>query len=161
MNISKDKVVVLHYTLTDNAGQVLDSSQGKDPLAYIHGSGGIIPGLEKALENKTAGDAVQVTVPPAEAYGEKDESLIQAVPRKLFGDAAKLRAGMQFQANTQAGPRLMTIIAFQADEVVVDANHQLAGVTLNFDVKILDVRDATAEELEHGHVHGPGGHHHH
>jgi FKBP-type peptidyl-prolyl cis-trans isomerase SlyD len=160
MQVNKDKVVSIDYTLTSDAGQVLDSSQGKAPLEYLHGAGNIIPGLESALQGKTAGEAVKVSVPPAQAYGERDERMVQPVPRTAFQGIDRIEPGMQFQANTQGGPRIVTIVGVNADQVTVDANHPLAGQTLNFDVKVIDVRDATQEELSHGHAHGAGGHQH-
>ena len=160
MNIAKDKVVSIDYTLTDDGGKVLDSSSGREPLAYLHGAGNIIPGLESALEGKGRGDQLNVSIKPPDAYGDRDDRMIQAVPRTAFGGAQNIEPGMQFQANTPAGPRVITVVGVEDDQVTVDANHPLAGQTLNFDVKVVDVRDATAAELEHGHVHGPGGHQH-
>jgi FKBP-type peptidyl-prolyl cis-trans isomerase SlyD len=158
MNIAKDKVVSIDYTLTDDAGKVLDSSNGREPLAYLHGAGNIIPGLESALEGKGQGDQLNVSIKPADGYGERDDRMVQAVPRSSFGGVQTIEPGMQFQANTPAGPRVITVVGVQGDQVTVDANHPLAGQTLNFDVKVVDVRDATSTELQHGHVHGPGGH---
>lgn len=160
MQIAKDKVVSIDYTLTDSAGSVLDSSKGHAPLSYLHGSGNIIPGLEKALEGKSAGDSLQVVVPPEQGYGVRDPKLIQDVPRTAFGKA-EVKAGMQFRAEgPNAGSRMVTVVSVQKDTVQIDANHPLAGQTLNFDVKIVSIREASQEELDHGHVHGPGGHHH-
>lgn len=162
MNVAQDKVVLIHYTLKNDAGSVIDSSSGGDPLAYIHGQGNIIPGLEKALEGKTTGDKLSVKVDPAEGYGVRDASLVQQVPRRAFGGAPSIQPGMQFHAQTSQGhTRVVTVTGIQGDMVTVDGNHPLAGENLNFDVEIAEVRDATQEELEHGHVHGPGGHHHH
>lgn len=160
MQIAQDKVVLIHYTLTNDAGETIDSSSGGDPLAYIHGQGNIIPGLEKALEGKQSGDKLSVKVAPAEGYGERDDKLVQQVPKRQFG-GANLKPGMQFHAQTSHGhARVVTVVRIQGDMVTVDGNHPLAGETLNFDVEVADVREATHEELEHGHVHGPGGHHH-
>jgi FKBP-type peptidyl-prolyl cis-trans isomerase SlyD len=159
MQISKHKVVTMDYTLTDDQGTVIDSSQGRDPLAYIQGVGNIIPGLEQALEGKTSGEALSVTISPEDAYGERDETLLRAVPRNLF-DVDDLQVGMQFQTQSEAGMEIVTIVGVTDDDVTIDANHPLAGVTLNFDVTVVDVRDATEDELSHGHVHGPGGHEH-
>lgn len=162
MQIDKDKVVTINYKLTDPEGQVLDSSEGRDPLAYLHGRGNIIAGLESALEGKNPGEQVQVTIEPAQGYGEKDDTLVQQVPRSKFEGVDKVEPGMQFTAQTQMGPRVISVVDVDQDseQVTIDANHPLAGVTLNFDVDIVEVRDATAEELDHGHVHGPGGHQH-
>jgi len=161
MKISHEKVVSIHYTLTDSAGTKLDSSSGDHPLAYLHGFGNIIPGLENALEGKATGDKLSVTVEPGEGYGERDEGLVQAVPRTAFKGVKELAPGMQFQAQGPQGTRLVVVTQVTEDLVTVDANHPLAGQTLHFEVEVSEVRDATNEELEHGHVHGPGGHHHH
>jgi len=160
MQISKNKVVTINYTLTGNDGEVIDSSTGHEPLAYIHGTDYMIPGLEQALEGHAVGDSLSVTVEPKDGYGERNESLVQLVQRELFGNVEKLEPGMQFQAHTDDGIEMVTITAVNEDEITVDGNHPLAGATLNFDVEVVDVRDATAEELDHGHVHGPEGHHH-
>ena len=161
--VAKDKVVAIDYTLTNPEGEVLDTSrgQGGEPLTYLHGAGNIIPGLEQALEGKNPGDTVQATIPPERAYGNKDPKMVQAVPRRMFGGAQDIRVGQRFQAqNPQGHTRVVTIVGIDPEQVTVDANHPLAGVTLNFDVTVIDVRDATPEELSHGHVHGPGGHAH-
>jgi FKBP-type peptidyl-prolyl cis-trans isomerase SlyD len=162
MLVAQDKVVLIHYTLKNDAGSVIDSSAGGDPLAYIHGQGNIIPGLEKALEGRQKGDKVSVKVEPAEGYGVRDDALMQQVPRRAFGSVAKIEPGMQFHAQTSQGQtRVVTVTHVQGDMVTVDGNHPLAGENLHFDVEITEVRDATEEEQAHGHVHGPGGHHHH
>jgi len=160
MQVAKNKVVSIDYTLKNDAGEVIDSSEGHEPLFYLHGAQNIVPGLESALEGKAAGDRIQVSIAPAEAYGERNEALQQAVPREAFQGVEDLEVGMQFRAESDAGQQIVTITAIEGDEVTVDGNHPLAGETLNFDVTVVEVRDATAEELEHGHVHGPGGHHH-
>lgn len=160
MQVAKDKVVAIDYTLKDDEGTVLDSSEGREPLAYIHGAGNIIPGLERALEGKQAGDNVSVRVDPAEAYGERDDALTQAVPMQMFQGVENVEAGMRFQAQTSSGVQVVTVTKVEGDQVTVDANHPLAGVPLNFDVNVREVREATAEELSHGHVHGPGDHDH-
>jgi len=160
MQIAKNKVVSIEYTLTDSAGSVLDSSSGQAPLAYLHGSGNIIPGLENALEGKSAGDSLKVVVPPEQAYGIHDAKLVQDVPRTAFGKT-DVKPGMQFRAEgPNAGSRLIKIVSVKQDTIQIDANHPLAGQTLNFDVKVVSIRDASQEELDHGHVHGAGGHHH-
>jgi FKBP-type peptidyl-prolyl cis-trans isomerase SlyD len=160
MNVAKDKVVSIDYTLTGKDGQLIDTSQGRGPLEYLHGAGNIIPGLEQALEGKAQGEQVNVSVPPEHAYGTRDDRMVQAVPRAAFQGAQEIRPGMQFQAQTNGGPRLITVVAVAGDQVTIDANHPLAGQTLNFDVNVVGVREATQEELSHGHVHGPGGHAH-
>jgi FKBP-type peptidyl-prolyl cis-trans isomerase SlyD len=160
LNISKDSVVSIHYTLTDDQKQVLDSSSGKEPLVYIHGSGSIIPGLEQALEGKSQGEKLKVTILPEDAYGPRHAEMVQNVLKSEFQDADKIHVGMRFQVNTQGGPLVLTVIEVKETEVVVDGNHPLAGMTLHFDVEVTDIRTATEEELAHGHVHGEGGHHH-
>ena len=161
MDISKDKVVAIDYKLTDNDGQVLDSSEGQEPLFYLHGAGNIIPGLENSLEGKSTGDQLQVTVAPAEGYGERNDELKQQVLREQFEGIDDLELGMQFRVPTESGQHIVvTVVEIGEDVVTIDGNHALAGVTLNFDVTVREVREATEEELSHGHVHGPGGHEH-
>jgi FKBP-type peptidyl-prolyl cis-trans isomerase SlyD len=161
MSIKDNSAVSFHYSLTDDEGQQLDSSAGKEPLAYLHGAGNIIPGLENALTGKAVGDSMTVAVSAAEGYGEVQQELIQDVPRTSFQGVEQIEVGMQFEAQTgQGGTVPVTVTAVTDETVTVDGNHPLAGKNLNFDVSIEAVRDATAEELEHGHVHGPGGHHH-
>ena len=152
--IGEKMVVSMHYTLTDADGKVLDSSEGSEPLSYLHGAGNIIPGLEKALIGKVADDALQVTVAPADGYGEVVPELMQTVDKAAFQGVETLEAGMAFEAEGPNGEVQRVVIAkVEGDEVTVDGNHPLAGVTLSFDVKIVSVRDATEEELSHGHVH--------
>lgn len=160
MQIAESRVVVMHYTLTSSKGEVLDSSQGREPLAYLHGAGNIIPGLERALEGKQAGDKLKVSIEPKDGYGERDPGLVQQMPRRMFKGINNLQVGQQLHAQGPNGPRAITVVAMAGDMVTVDGNHALAGETLNFDVEITEVRAATAEEMSHGHVHGPGGHHH-
>jgi FKBP-type peptidyl-prolyl cis-trans isomerase SlyD len=160
MQVARDAVVVIHYTLTNAAGEVLDSSAGGEPLAYIHGGGNIVTGLEEALEGKAAGDKVAVAVPAEKAYGVRDASLVQQVPKRAFQGVGEVKTGMRFTAQTEQGPRPVVVTRVAGDMVTVDGNHPLAGEALNFDVQITEVRAATAEELAHGHVHGTGGHHH-
>lgn len=160
MQVAENSVVLIHYTLTNDQGEVLDSSSGGEPLAYLHGSGNIIPGLERALEGKQAGDKLVVKVAPADGYGERNDSLIQQVPKRAFQGVAQIQPGMSFTAQSSQGPMQVTVTAVAGDMVTVDGNHPLAGETLNFDVEVAEVRKATLEELSHGHVHGPGGHHH-
>ena len=160
MQIEDQKVVTLHYTLTDNEGKTLDKSDDGS-FAYLHGARNIIPGLETALSGKSAGDQFGVSVEPEEGYGERSDAMIQEVPKNMFQDESQIQVGSQFHAQ---GPQdqmlVVTVTEIRDDTVVVDGNHPLAGVQLNFDVTVVDVRDATAEEIEHGHVHGPGGHQH-
>jgi len=160
VEIAADRVVLIHYTLKDDAGAVLDTSAGAEPLAYIQGHGNLVVGLEKALEGKRDGDTVAVAVPPADGYGVHDAALIQRVPKRSLQGSGEIKKGMQFQARTEHGMRMFTVTGMVGDMVTLDGNHPLADKTLYFDVEIVSVRAATAEELEHGHVHGAGGHHH-
>jgi FKBP-type peptidyl-prolyl cis-trans isomerase SlyD len=160
MAIADRAVVSLEYTLTDDDGEVIDTSEGGEPLTYLHGTGSIIPGLESVLTGRVAGDALQVTVAAKDGYGEHDDALVTEATRSQFPKGAKLEVGMQFEASGPEGRQVVTISSIDGDSVVLDANHPLAGKTLHFDVKIVEVRAATEQELHHGHVHGPGGHHH-
>jgi FKBP-type peptidyl-prolyl cis-trans isomerase SlyD len=160
MQVAENTVVDIDYTLTDDDGQVLDSSEGRGPLTYLHGVGGIIPGLERELDGKQVGDQLQVAVAPADGYGERNEALRQDVPRDQFGGVEDLDLGMQFRVDTDAGPMVLTIVAIEGDLVTIDGNHPLAGVNLNFAVTVRSVREATEEELAHGHAHGPDDHEH-
>ncbi len=160
MDITADRVVTIHYTLKNDGGEVLDSSSGGEPLAYIQGHGNLVAGLEKALEGKSAGATLAVVVDPAVGYGVRDEALIQRVPKRSLQGAGEVKKGMQFQARTDDGMRLFTVTGLVGDMVTLDGNHPLADQTLHFDIEVIEVREATSEELEHGHVHGAGGHHH-
>lgn len=159
MQISNEKVAAIHYTLRNNAGEVLDSSEGKDPLYYLHGFGNLIPGMEEGLEGKVVGDKFQINVSPEKGYGVRNEEAVQEVPREAFGDA-EIQVGMQFRAGNDQGQYIVTIVEVGTETVKVDGNHPLAGVELQFDVEVMEVRDASAEEVAHGHVHGPHGHNH-
>ncbi|MGE0772274.1 MAG: peptidylprolyl isomerase [Cyclobacteriaceae bacterium] len=156
MQVAKDKVVSIHYTLTDNDGKVLDSSSGRDPLNYLHGHGNLIKGMENGLEGKKKGDKFDLKVSPEEGYGVKSEKMVQQVPMKAFG-TQRVEKGMQFQTNNG---QVVTVTDVGTESVTVDANHPLAGVELNFKVEVMEVREATQTEKDHGHVHGPGGHDH-
>jgi len=160
MSIAQNSVVTIHYTLKDDAGEIIDSSREGDPIAYLHGHGNLVPGLERELEGKTTGDKVNVSVTPEQGYGEYDKQLVQQVPRRALQGIPNVRVGMRLQAQTPQGPRAVVVTRLVGDMVTIDGNHPLAGKNLNFDVDITDVRDATEEELEHGHVHGAGGHDH-
>lgn len=153
MQIAKNAVVAIDYTLHDTEGEVIDASPDGQPLKYLHGAGNIIPGLENALEGKTAGEDLEVTIAPVDAYGERDDRLTQDVPRSMFEGVEDIKAGMRFQAQTESGPQVVTVAAVTGDQVTVDANHPLAGETLKFTVRIADVREASEEEISHGHVH--------
>lgn len=152
--IGDNLVVSMHYKLTDNEGNVLDSTDGAEPLEYLHGAGNLIPGLEKALVGKVEGSSMQVTVDPAEAYGEVMPELIQVVELAAFQGVESVEVGMAFEAQAADGSMERIVVKeVSGDKVTIDANHPLAGVMLNFDVEIVAVREATAEEVAHGHVH--------
>ena len=160
MKIEKDRVVRFHYAVAETGqASVENSKDGGEPIAILFGHGNIIPGLEKAMDGREAGDSFQATVPAAEAYGERREGLSQRIPKKHFG-AQKLEPGMQVVLQTNFGPRAVTIEKVGMSVVDVDLNHPMAGKDLDFDIEIVEVREASAEELAHGHVHGDGGHQH-
>ena len=154
MEIKKDRVVTIDYSLRDSTGKLIDSSEGAEPLLYLHGNENIIPGLEKELEGKNPGDSLTCVIAPENAYGERDEALVFKVQKKDFGENAEVAPGMQFEAQGEEGSQIVTVVKIEGEDVTLDANHPLAGQTLHFDVKVVDVREATPEELEHGHVHG-------
>jgi FKBP-type peptidyl-prolyl cis-trans isomerase SlyD len=161
MLIAANKAVSIDYTLTNDAGEVIDSSAGGVPMVYLHGAGNIIAGLEKALEGKTAGDELSVAVEPEDAYGEYSAELVAVLGREMFEGVDELEVGMQFHASGPDGSmQIVTIRDLDGNEVTVDGNHPLAGQRLNFQVKVVNVREANAEELAHGHIHGEGGHQH-
>ena len=159
MKIEKDRVVRFHYTVSEVGQEALESSKEREPLAILIGHGNIIPGLESAMDGREAGESFGVDVPAAQAYGEKRDGLTQRVPKKHFG-AQRLESGMQVVLNTNFGPRAVTIQKVGMSVVDIDLNHPMAGKDLHFDVEIVEVREASSEELEHGHVHGDGGHQH-
>jgi FKBP-type peptidyl-prolyl cis-trans isomerase SlyD len=161
MQIAKHRVVTLAYTLKDDDDRIIDQSDDGS-FCYLHGASNIIPGLENALTGKSAGDELSVSVPPEQAYGVHDAEKTQSVPRDMFPSGETIETGMQFHAQGPDGQQLVvTVVKVEDQSITVDGNHPLAGVRLNFDVRVLDVREATGEEIAHGHVHGPGGHHHH
>jgi FKBP-type peptidyl-prolyl cis-trans isomerase SlyD len=155
MKVEEHAVVLIHYVLTNDDKEVLDSSEGQDPLAYLHGTGHLIPGLEAQLLGKAAGDKLDVTVQPEDGYGEFNEELVQTVPRTAFEGVETIEPGMQFQTANEDGSdgQTITVVSAENDEVTIDGNHPLAGVILHFAVDIIEIREASAEELEHGHVH--------
>lgn len=157
MKVQKDKVVSIHYTLKNSEGKIIDSSAGKSPLYYLHGNRNLISGMEEGLEGKSKGDKFDIRVSPEKGYGLRKDALVQEVPRTVFG-SQKVEVGMEF--NTGKG---QTVIVKRVglEKVTVDGNHPLAGEELFFNVEVMEVRDASHEELDHGHVHGPDGHHHH
>lgn len=148
MQVAKNRVVTIDYTLTDDDGLVLDSSRGGEPFSYVQGTGSIPPGLEAALEGRSPGEELRVDVPPDQAYGERDESLVEVVPVERFEGADEVQVGQHFQTSDASGTRVVTVVGVEHGMVTVDGNHPLAGETLHFDVKILDVREATPEDLE-------------
>ncbi len=160
MKIEDKKVVDFHYTLRNEEGEELDSSREREPMAYLHGAGNIIPGLEKAMEGRVAGEQFEVLVPPGEAYGERTEANVQRIPLKRLGRIPKPQPGQVLGLQTQQGPVQVTVLKVGRFNIDVDANHPLCGQSLNFEVEIIGVREATQEELSHGHAHGPGGHQH-
>lgn len=157
MKISKNAAVSFHFTLKVD-GKTIESSVGAEPLVYLHGHSAIVPGLEDALNDRTKGDTFNVTLSPEKAYGPRSEELVQKVPRNQFPE--DIKPGVQFQVDGPQGPMVITVTEVTDKEVTIDANPEMAGQTLNFDIEVVDVRAATPEELAHGHVHGPGGHHH-
>jgi len=160
MQIANNAVVSFNYTLTDDQGKVIDSSDGREPLTYLQGSGQIVPGLEKAMDGHQVGDRFDVDVVPEEGYGIRHAELVQEVPREAFQGVEDVQPGMQFQGQGPQGVINVTVTKVEDGKVHIDGNHPLAGQTLHFAVEITGVREASAEELAHGHVHGEGGHHH-
>ena len=160
MQIKENSVVNIHYTLTNDAGEVLDSSSGKEPLMYMHGHNNLIPGLEDQLAGKKAGDKFNADVEAEDAYGLHHEEAIQQIPLSALANIPNLEVGMQLQASTDQGPVAVRVAEINDDRVVLDGNHPLAGERLHFAVEVVSVRDATPSELEHGHAHGGDGHHH-
>jgi len=159
MKVGLNKVVAIHYTLTNNEGTVLDSSNGRDPLNFIHGLGHLIPGMEEGLHGKEVGNKFQLKVSPEKGYGNYQNEMVQQVPVSAFA-GQEINVGMQFEAGSDEQRFLVNIKAIDAETVTVDGNHPLAGVELNFDIEVMEIREATDDEIAHGHVHGPEGHHH-
>lgn len=160
MQIEQNKVAVIDYTVKTAEGQLIDTSEDNEPLAFLCGFQNIVPGLEAALMGKSTADQVEVIVAPQDAYGERNDEMVKEVPISAFQGVEKIEAGMQFQAESPNGPQLITVTKVEDETVTVDGNHPLAGMELHFDVTIKEVRDASEEEIAHGHVHGEGGHHH-
>ncbi len=157
--IKKDSVASIKFCLKNDAGEELDRAEADQPLSYLHGRGQIVPGLEKALEGLKAGDKTEVALTPAEGYGELDPSLKMTIAKSQFPEDAKIDLGMQFGADIGGQEKVFTVLAVEGDQITVDGNHPLAGQALNFSVEVLETREATKEELDHGHSHD--GHHHH
>jgi len=161
MTISQHKVVSIHYKVVDaDSAEVIDSSEGGEPMTYLHGARNIIPGLEQALEGKNVGDEIEVTIAPADAYGEYSDDRIQQVPKEAFEQMEKVEPGMMVTAQSEHGQINLMVTEVDEATVTVDANHPLAGKSLKFDVRIEQIRDASDEEIAHGHVHGPDAHNH-
>ena len=161
MEVQDQKVVVIEYKLVDSEGKLVDSSEGSDPLAYIHGAGQLIKGLERELLGKKAGDEFEAVIAAIDAYGERSDDQIRTVPKAQVSGVGDLDIGIQLEGVDEAGNRaIFTVAALEEETVTLDGNHPLAGMDLNFSVKVIEVRDASADELSHGHAHGPGGHHH-
>lgn len=162
MQIAKDKVVAFHYRLSELDGGPIEESHGGEPLVYLHGHGGLIPGLEKAMEGRSAGDSFTVTVSPEEGYGPRHENAVQRIPKShvIGGKNANFRPGMAVMVNTPSGRRTAVVLKVGLKMLDVDTNHPLAGRTLNFEIQVVSVREADEEEIAHGHVHGAGGHAH-
>ena len=160
MQSAEHTIVRFHYDLADEAGQPIESSREREPMAILYGAGNVIPGIEKAIEGRRAGERLQVTVPPAEGYGERREGLTQRVPKKFFNEARKLRPGDSTVLGSNQGPRVVTVLKIGETVIDVDLNHPMAGRTLCFDIEIIEAREASAEEIAHGHAHEPGGHAH-
>ncbi|MCF6268180.1 MAG: peptidylprolyl isomerase [Melioribacteraceae bacterium] len=160
MTIENDKVVLMDYTLTNENGDIIDTSDGREPLAYIQGHQNIIPGLEQEMAGKKVGDKFKAVVQPEDGYGKFNPALLQEVDRNVFKGVDEIEVGMQFKAELENGPIIMTVTKIDGDKITIDGNHALADQVLTFDVEVKEIRNATSEELEHKHVHGAGGHHH-
>ena len=158
MQITKNTVAAIDYTISDTQGKVLDSSKGRDPMTYLHGLGSIVPGIERALEGKSVGETIKIVLPPEDGYGNKDPNMVQPVPRENFQGIDEIKVGMQFHAQTPNGARVVTVVDVDDQNVTVDANHPLAGITLAVEATVVDVRAASEDELSHGHAcHGQCG----
>ncbi len=160
MKIANDCVVGIHYSLKSPKGELIDSSEGQDPLVFLFGRGALVPGMEKALADKAVGDKFNLVITPEEGYGVRDENLVQTVEKDKFQGVDNIEEGMFLEVDTEVGPMIVVVTAIAGNDITLDGNHPLAGQELHFDVEVVEVRDASAEELEHGHAHGPGGHHH-
>lgn len=155
MEIAPNRVATIHYTLTDDDGQVIDRSPQERPLSYLHGAGNIVPGLERALEGKNVGDSLKVDITPEDGYGQRNDALVQSVPREAFQGVDKVEPGMQFRAQTEGGPLLVTVVEVGDAQVRIDGNHPLAGRNLHFAVEVAGVREASEQEKQIGQVAQP------
>ncbi len=160
MQINNNTAVSIHYTLTNDSGEQIDSTFGGEPLVYLHGYGNIISGLEKELTNKSVGDKFETRIEAADAYGEFSDDMIQVISREMFDGIDQLEVGMQFHAAVNSGTNVITIVKIDGDDITIDGNHPMAGQPLNFTVEVMDVRPASKEEIAHGHIHGAGCNHH-
>jgi FKBP-type peptidyl-prolyl cis-trans isomerase SlyD len=160
MQITNNTAVSIHYTLMNDLGEELDSTAEGEPLDYLHGQGSIISGLEDALTGKVIGDKLDIRIEPADAYGEFSDDMIQVVSRDMFDGIDKVEVGMQFHAAVNSGSGIVTVVKIDGDDITIDGNHPLAGQALNFSVEVVGVRPATQDEIQHGHIHGAGCHHH-
>ena len=158
MKVAKSKVVTLEFTLKDDQGHVIETSDRTEPIIYLHGYDNLIPGLEKALENRENGDSFTVTIPPEQGYGLRDERLVMVVDKSELGIDEKIEIGMELEAHTEDNMQVFYVTAINGNSVTLDGNHPLSGITLVFSVKVTDIRDATKEEIKHEHVHGDGHH---
>jgi FKBP-type peptidyl-prolyl cis-trans isomerase SlyD len=158
--IGQNSVVSMHYTLKNDDGDVMDSSEGKEPMVYLHGANNLIPGLEAELTGKASGASFNASIPPEQAYGEFNQDFIQVINKSMFQGVESVEVGMTFVAQGEGGAqRQVRVTEIEGDDITIDANHPLAGQTLHFDVEVVDVRDATPQEIEHGHVHADGADH--
>lgn len=160
MKIAKNSVVTVNYTLKNDAGEIMDTSQGREPLVYLHGIGALIPGLENEIDGKSAGDKLNVVIAPEHAYGNRRDDLLRVVSKDGFQGDEELVTGMRVQLDTDQGPAIAVVSKIEGNNITLDLNHPLADMNLHFDVEILAVREAEADEIAHGHVHGEGGHQH-
>lgn len=160
VSVARDRVVRFHYQIFDAAEEVVESTRDGEPLAILHGRGNVMRGIEDALDGRKAGERFEVTLAPEQAYGPRKDDLTQRISKKYFRQPARLKPGMTTQLSTEEGTRSVTVLKVGGKVVDVDMNHPLAGQTLKFDLEVVDVREATQEEISHRHVHGPGGHHH-
>ncbi len=161
MKIGKNAAVSIDYILTDGEGELIDRSEAGSPLVYLHGTGQILPALEQLLEGKSIGDKISPTLSPSEGYGIPSEDLVRHVPKSEFSEVSDLAVGMHFQVDSKNGPVVFEVMEITGDKVVLDGNHPLAGKELHFEIEVKAIREASKDEIAHGHVHGPGGHHHH
>jgi FKBP-type peptidyl-prolyl cis-trans isomerase SlyD len=159
MQVADNTAVSIYYVLTNDEGEVIDSSEGGEPLIYLHGNGNIISGLETALHGKAVGEKFTVRIDAQDGYGEFMEDRVQVISREMFDGIDTIEVGMQFQADVSEGPGVITVVAIEGDDITIDGNHPLAGLALTFAIEVMDVRPATHEEMQHGHIHGAGCHH--